>query len=68
MSNSSQSYHTQGPAASVEQELAVFERGDETAERETAQSLPRVDGGKDAWLFLAACFMLEALIWGQWMM
>ncbi|KAL2016742.1 hypothetical protein VTK56DRAFT_3131 [Thermocarpiscus australiensis] len=28
------------------------------------QSLPPVDGGKDAWLFLAACFMIEALVWG----
>jgi len=27
-------------------------------------SLPPADGGKDAWLFLASCFMLEALIWG----
>lgn len=28
------------------------------------QALPRADGGKGAWLFLTACFMLEALIWG----
>lgn len=28
-------------------------------------SLPPVDGGKDALLFLAAAFMLEALVWGQ---
>lgn len=27
-------------------------------------SLPPVDRGKDAWLFLAACFMLEGTIWG----
>ncbi|KFA50385.1 hypothetical protein S40293_05198 [Stachybotrys chartarum IBT 40293] len=27
-------------------------------------SLPPTDGGKDAWLFLAACWMLEALVWG----
>ncbi|KAI0108437.1 MFS general substrate transporter [Daldinia grandis] len=27
-------------------------------------SLPPVDGGKDAWLFLAACFAIEALVWG----
>ncbi|KAI8966544.1 MFS general substrate transporter [Daldinia sp. FL1419] len=27
-------------------------------------SLPPVDGGKDAWLFLAACFAVEALVWG----
>jgi len=65
MSSSTQSYHVRRPAASIEQELSVFQQGDETAEREAAQSLPRVDGGKDAWLFLAACFMLEALIWGK---
>jgi hypothetical protein len=28
-------------------------------------SLPPTDGGKDAWLFLFASFMLEALIWGR---
>ena len=28
-------------------------------------SLPPTDGGKDAWLFLFACFMLEAMIWGS---
>ncbi|KAH8883101.1 MFS monocarboxylate transporter [Thozetella sp. PMI_491] len=27
-------------------------------------SLPRADGGKDAWLVLTACFILEALVWG----
>jgi hypothetical protein len=27
--------------------------------------LPPVDGGKDAWLFLAACFIIEALVWGK---
>ncbi|KAI1321257.1 MFS general substrate transporter [Xylariaceae sp. FL0255] len=27
-------------------------------------SLPPVDGGKDAWLFLAACFVVDALMWG----
>ena len=27
-------------------------------------SLPPVDGGRDAWLFLAASFMIEALVWG----
>ncbi|KAI0184345.1 MFS monocarboxylate transporter [Xylaria flabelliformis] len=27
-------------------------------------SLPPVDGGKDAWLFLAAVFLVEALVWG----
>ena len=28
-------------------------------------SLPRVDGGKAAWLFLAGCFSIEALVWGK---
>lgn len=28
-------------------------------------SLPPVDGGKDAWLFLAAAFMIELLVWGM---
>lgn len=28
-------------------------------------SLPRADGGKDAWLFLAGCFTIEALVWGK---
>ncbi|KAH8596147.1 major facilitator superfamily domain-containing protein [Bisporella sp. PMI_857] len=27
-------------------------------------SLPRADGGKDAWLFLISCFVVEALVWG----
>ncbi|KAK0116216.1 hypothetical protein ONS95_013243 [Cadophora gregata] len=27
-------------------------------------SLPRADSGKDAWLFLAAGFVIEALVWG----
>jgi hypothetical protein len=29
-----------------------------------AASLPKPDEGKDAWLFLSACFMMEALVWG----
>jgi hypothetical protein len=34
----------------------------------TEFSLPQVDGGKDAWLFLAACFVVEALVWGKYIM
>jgi len=26
--------------------------------------IPPADGGKEAWLFLAACFMVEGLVWG----
>jgi hypothetical protein len=35
-----------------------------TQESSSEARLPPPDGGKDAWLFLAACFTLEALIWG----
>ncbi|KAK4549278.1 hypothetical protein LTR36_007737 [Oleoguttula mirabilis] len=35
----------------------------ESCERDI-RTLPRADGGKAAWLFLTACFMLEALVWG----
>jgi hypothetical protein len=28
-------------------------------------SLPQADGGRKAWLFLAACFVVEALVWGK---
>jgi hypothetical protein len=27
--------------------------------------LPPADGGKDAWLFLASSFVIEALVWGK---
>jgi hypothetical protein len=37
----------------------------ESQER-TEFSLPQADGGKDAWLFLAACFVVEALVWGRY--
>ncbi|KAJ5900082.1 hypothetical protein N7495_004826 [Penicillium taxi] len=33
-------------------------------EADTQADLPPVDTGKRAWLFLAACFVIEALIWG----
>jgi hypothetical protein len=29
---------------------------------ESDRPLPRADGGKDAWLFLTACFIVEALV------
>ena len=28
-------------------------------------SLPPVDKGKDAWLFLVTCFLVEAIVWGK---
>ncbi|KAK5997754.1 MFS-type transporter pytF-like protein [Cladobotryum mycophilum] len=38
--------------------------GDEGPHGRTEFSLPPVDTGKDAWLFLAAAFVMEALVWG----
>jgi hypothetical protein len=29
-----------------------------------SRTIPPADGGKEAWLFLAACFMVEGLVWG----
>ncbi|KAJ5087451.1 hypothetical protein N7456_011067 [Penicillium angulare] len=31
---------------------------------EGGRELPPIDRGMDAWLFLAACFVMEALVWG----
>lgn len=37
---------------------------DDDTPREEEQELPPMDRGMDAWLFLAACFAMEALVWG----
>ncbi|KAK3109631.1 hypothetical protein LTR53_016900 [Teratosphaeriaceae sp. CCFEE 6253] len=44
--------------------LDTFADGQWDEQGREPQSLPRADGGKDAWLFLTACFLVEALIWG----
>jgi hypothetical protein len=31
---------------------------------DNGKKLPPMDGGMNAWLFLAACFVMEALVWG----
>jgi hypothetical protein len=53
-------------------EHAVLEAGNRTdadvekGGREDKESVvPRADGGKEAWLFLAGCFVFEALVWGK---
>lgn len=38
--------------------------GDSVADHHE-MNLPPVDRGRRAWLFLAACFIIEALIWGM---
>ena len=49
---------------SQDHQLQEFEEGEWVASEHAAHSLPRVDGGKQAYLFLGSCFMLEALVWG----
>ncbi|PTB63779.1 MFS general substrate transporter [Trichoderma citrinoviride] len=46
--------------------LGVGQDDVETQQEDQHQgySLPPVDTGKDAWLFLAACFVMEAMVWG----
>jgi len=52
------------------QELTTFSRPDwrdnneQQEQQQDFQSLPPADSGKDAYLFLAACVGLEALVWG----
>ena len=36
-----------------------------TIDQARGQQPPPADRGKEAYLFLAACFILEALVWGQ---
>ncbi|KAL2125973.1 hypothetical protein VTI74DRAFT_2052 [Chaetomium olivicolor] len=38
--------------------------GDAYNQARHESSLPPTDRGKDAWLFLAACWAVEALVWG----
>jgi hypothetical protein len=45
---------------------AEIEEGTPPPEGRHEFQLPPADGGKDAWLFLAACFIIEALVWGMY--
>ncbi|RFU72056.1 hypothetical protein TARUN_10208 [Trichoderma arundinaceum] len=36
----------------------------ENQDQDVSSSVPPADTGKDAWLFLAACFVMEAMVWG----
>ena len=48
-------------------EMQTLDRNDTTSRDHVQDTTkyPRVDGGKDAWLFLAGCFVFEALVWGK---
>lgn len=57
--------HSQNPSAATLADVELLPQGAGTSpEGEQGHSLPPTDEGKDAWLFLFACFMLEAMIWG----
>ena len=51
------------PASSASEDVEVPQN--EMDNDANGHSLPPTDGGKHAWLCLFACFMLEAMIWGQ---
>lgn len=56
---------TQNLSAATLADVELLPQGADTlAGSEEGHSLPPTDGGKDAWLFLFSCFMLEAMIWG----
>lgn len=44
--------------------LGDLERGPSPS-GEQEDRIPRPDGGRDAWLFMAGCFVLEGLLWGK---
>jgi hypothetical protein len=54
--------HTRQPAAGSAEVEALH---DDTSNSAEGFSLPPTDGGKNAWMCLFSCFMLEAMIWGQ---
>jgi hypothetical protein len=56
--------YTQNPSAASSTDVQPLPNGTLSPDSHEGFSLPPTDTGKDAWLFLLACFMLEALIWG----
>jgi len=56
---------SQNPSVAALTDVELLPQGAGTPpDSEDGHSLPPTDGGKDAWLFLFSCFMLEAMIWG----
>lgn len=54
------------PPLSSANTIAELEGNGNVSDDNAEFSLPPTDVGKDAWLFLLACFMLEGLIWGSY--
>ena len=52
----------------VNDESPIETQGSPTQVRqyEIHSNLPTVDGGREAWLFLAGSFLIEALVWGKY--
>lgn len=55
---------TSTTTANERHELDDYNRST-TNEVSNGISPPAADGGRDAWFFLTACFICEALIWGK---
>ena len=62
LANFSQRNDTEPRSHDAQLESRATER--EEPQRGIEFSLPRVDGGTEAWLFLAGSFFVEALVWG----
>ncbi|KAJ5463253.1 hypothetical protein N7475_008197 [Penicillium sp. IBT 31633x] len=60
--NATNSIASKSPPGSEAQMRLCPEKFDEQSTDE--EKLPPVDGGFQAWMFLGACVMIEALIWG----
>jgi hypothetical protein len=58
--------HTQNLSAATLADIELLPQGTGARSEDLqTHSLPPTDGGKDAWLYLFSCFMLEAMIWGE---
>jgi hypothetical protein len=49
----------------VAQQQSTAKDGPSLEPSSSDPSLPPVDGGKQAWLFLAACWVVEAFVFGE---
>jgi uncharacterized protein (DUF2237 family) len=57
----------EGTSNGVIQQQLARSNDSEVEVPEPESSLPPVDTGKDAWLFLAACWAVEALVYGEYL-
>jgi hypothetical protein len=56
--------YPQHPSAAITTDMEPLHEASDNHSSNEIFSLPPTDGGKDAWLCLLACFLLEAMIWG----